>query len=286
MRRLGTLYRGAAADLALARRRYAADPVVGRLEALVGRARHLVYDAESRRGSVPGFFARDYWRLVRERPVLLALAWALLLGPAVLAGGWALGDPAAASGLVPGAYQSVTQPRQAGQDLGLTADEETVLSSQIFVNNIRVSFVGFAAGIAAGLGTAFVLVTNGVLLGTVFGLAIGAGNGVPLVELVFAHGVLELSCIAVTAAAGLRLGWALVDPGQARRSDAIVAQARPAVLIVLGTAPWLVLAGLVEGFITPAGLGLGPVLVIGGALGIVYWALVLWRGATPETLRD
>ena len=59
---------------------------------------------------------------------------------------------------------------------------------------------------------------------------------------------------------------------------ALAAEARIAVEIVLGTAPWLVLAGLVEGFITPRGLGLGPVIVIGASLGAVYWALVLWRG--------
>jgi hypothetical protein len=74
------------------------------------------------------------------------------------------------------------------------------------------------------------------------------------------------------------MGWALVSPGHRRRGIALATEARVAVEIVLGTAPWLVLAGLVEGFITPRGLGLGPVIVIGATLGAVYWALVLWRG--------
>ena len=69
-----------------------------------------------------------------------------------------------------------------------------------------------------------------------------------------------------------------MSPGHRRRGAALAAEARVAVEIVLGTAPWLVLAGLVEGFITPRGLGLGPVIVIGATLGAVYWALVLWRG--------
>jgi len=74
------------------------------------------------------------------------------------------------------------------------------------------------------------------------------------------------------------MGWALVSPGHRRRGVALAAEARVAVEIVLGTAPWLVLAGLVEGFITPRGLGLGPVIGVGATLGAVYWALVLWRG--------
>ena len=94
------------------------------------------------------------------------------------------------------------------------------------------------------------------MLGVVGGLAIGAGNGRPFFELVTAHGVLELSCIVVSGAAGLRLGWAIIDPGNRTRGEALREEARAAIEIVLGTAPWLVVAGLVEGFLTPSGTGL------------------------------
>ena len=67
---------------------------------------------------------------------------------------------------------------------------------------------------AARVGTLYVLLQNGVMLGVVAGLAIGSGNGRVFFELVTAHGVLELSCIVVSGAAGLRLGWAIIDPGQ------------------------------------------------------------------------
>src|SRR4051812_38416504 len=78
VRRMGALYRQAAADLALARRRFRGETVVGRLEALVGRARNLVYDADPRRESLVEFFATGYWRRVRERPILLLLAVLLM----------------------------------------------------------------------------------------------------------------------------------------------------------------------------------------------------------------
>jgi uncharacterized membrane protein SpoIIM required for sporulation len=277
VRRLGELYRAAAADLAFARRSFPGDPVVERLEALVGRSRHLVYDAPTRRGSVVRFFATDYWRLVAGRPLPLLAAALCLFGAAALAGGWALRDPGAAAGLVPSEYHAVTEPRPSG-DLGLSPDEEARFSSQVFTNNIRVSFLAFATGIAFGIGTAALLVLNGVLLGTVAGLAVEAGNGRTFFELVTAHGVLELSCIVVAGAAGMRLGWAIVEPGRGTRTSALVAEGRRAVAIVAGTVPWFVLAGLVEGFVTPEGIGLTGVLVVGLALGVVYWTLVLWRG--------
>src|SRR5205823_6095793 len=121
-----------------------------------------------------------------------------------------------------------------------------------------------------------------VILGFVAGLAIGAGNGRVFFELVTAHGVLELSCIVVSGAAGLRLGWAIIDPGTRPRGEALRQEARAAIEMVLGTAPWLVLAGLVEGFLTPAGTGLATVLAVGLSLGAVFWGLVLWRGAPKD----
>jgi uncharacterized membrane protein SpoIIM required for sporulation len=180
---------------------------------------------------------------------------------------------------VPSAYQSVTEPRQAGQDLGQSVDEESGLSARIFTNNIQVTFFAFAGGILLGLGTLYVLISNGILLGAVAGLAIGAGNGRPFFELVVAHGVLELSCIAVAGVAGLRLASAIIDPGTRPRDRAVRDEARAAVEIVLGTAPWLILAGLVEGFLTPAGKGLTTVLVVGVGLGALFWGLVWFRGA-------
>lgn len=286
VRRLGELYRSSAADLALARRKFPGDPVVRRLEELVGRARNLVYDSPTRRGSSVSFFATGYWQRVAERPLALAVAALLLFGPALLAGAWALRDPAAAIGVVPGQFRSAAEPREPGRDLGLSVEQQAAFSSQIMTNNIRVTFVAFAGGVALGLLTAAVTVYNGTFLGAVGGLAIGAGGAVPFFELVVAHGILELSCIIVAAAAGLRLGWSIVEPGRRKRVDALVEEGRKTVEMILGTAPWLVIAGLAEGFVTPAGLGLPLVLMVGFGLGGLYWGLVVWRGRVPQAATD
>lgn len=279
VRRLGALYRAAAADLALARRRFPHDPVVGGLEDLVGRARHLVYAGQARRESLLDFLGRRYWRRVAERPVLLAVSALLLFAPMVLSALWAGGDAGAAAGVVPEAAGGVGD---GGTDLGLSPAQSAAVSSQIFVNNIRVALLAFAGGISAGLLTAAALIFNGLFIGVVLGLAVAAGRAGPVVELVVPHGVLELSCIVVAGAAGLRMGWALVEPGRRRRSQALAEEARAAVELALGTAPWLVVAGLVEGFVTPAGIGVGPALAVGLGLGAPYWALVWVRGRPAD----
>ena len=281
VRRLGALYRTAAADLALARRRFPLDPAVARLEDLVGRARHLVYAADARRESVLGFLGRRYWQRVAERPLLLVVAALLLFAPVGLGAVWAGDDPAGATGVVPAGLGGGGDRDRGGADLGLTPGESTAFSTQIFVNNIRVTLVAFAGGITAGLLTAAALVFNGLVIGVVAGLAVAGGRTSVFVQLVAPHGVLELSCIVVAGAAGLRMGWALVDPGHRRRSVALAAEARAGAELALGTAPWLVLAGLVEGFVTPAGIGVGPALGVGFGLAAVYWALVWRRGRPP-----
>lgn len=278
VRRMGALYRAVTADLAWARRGVPGDPVVARLEGLVGRSRLLVYNAEPGRGSVKSFFGTGYWQRVRERPAPLILSALLLFGPAAISFVWGFQDPGAASGVVPGALRSVTEERTGSNDLGLSTGESAAFSSQIFTNNIRVTILSFAAGILLCLGTAFVLLYNGVIFGAIGGMAFGAGNGDRFLALVTPHGVLELSCIVVAAAAGLRMGWAIVAPGTRTRLAALTAEATRSMEIVLGTAPWLVLAGIVEGFVTPSGLGVPAALAVGFGIGSVYWALLWWRG--------
>ena len=276
--RLGALYRAAAADLAAARRRPPGDPVVARLEDLVARGRQAVYADDGRRASVRRFVARTYWRQVAERPRALLLAALLLLVTAVAAALWASADPDAALGLVPGDFRGATEPVG---DTGMTSDEAATFSSQVLTNNIQVTFLAFAAGITAGIGTALLLAYNGLILGALTGTTVAAGNGAAFVEFVAAHGVIELSCIVVGAAAGLRIAWALVCPGTRTRGEALAQEARPAVGVVIGTIPWLVLAGLIEGFVTRRGFGLTGGLVVGFGVAAVYWALV-WRLGRPH----
>jgi uncharacterized membrane protein SpoIIM required for sporulation len=275
LRRLGSLYRAAAADLAFARRAFPHEPVTRRLERRVLDARQAVYADAGARRSLRWFLTTGYWRRVRERRWALVAAIVLLLAPLVLAAVWAIDDPAAAIGVVPGQFRGAAEP--GGGPGGLSPGDHAALASEIFTNNIKVTFLSIAGGILGGLGTAAVLIFNGGFTGAIVGLTIENGSSTELLRLVVPHGVLELSCIAVCAAAGLRIGWALVEPGTLTRGQSLRREARPAMEMVLGTMPWLVVAGLVEGFVTGS-LGVTAAVVVGVGLGLLYWGLVAWRG--------
>ena len=276
LRRLGSLYRAAAADLAFARRAFPHDPVTRRLERLVVEGRQAVYADQGSRRSLWWFLSTGYWHRVLERPWALIAALVLLFAPLALAAVWAIDDPAAAVGVVPAQFQGAAEP--GGRGNATSADDQAALASVIFTNNIRVTFLAIAGGIFAGLGTAAVLIFNGGFIGAILGLSIENGSSAGFMEFVLPHGVLELSCIAIAAAAGLRIGWALVEPGTLTRGQSLRREARPAMELVLGTMPWVVLAGVVEGFVRGSTGGLTGALVVGIGLGVVFWGLVAWRG--------
>jgi uncharacterized membrane protein SpoIIM required for sporulation len=283
--RLGSLYRAAAADLARLRRQAPRSPETARLEALVRQGRQAVYDVRTRRRSVVRFFVTDYWRLIVERRRFLLVAFVLLFGAAGLAALWGVHDPAAATGVVPAEFRPALQPGHPWHDL--TPSQQSAFTTQVFTNNIQVTLAAFAGGITGGIATAGALLYNGLLLGVIGGLMGQAGNGVGFVDLVTAHGVLELSCILVGGAAGLSLGWSIVSPGLRTRRVSLQREAVEALLLVLGTAPWLVIAGIVEGNrANLAEAGLGAVIGTGVGLGCVFWGLVLWRGRVRSSSRD
>ncbi|MGI8633020.1 MAG: stage II sporulation protein M [Solirubrobacterales bacterium] len=275
--RLAALYRSAAADLAHVRRRWPDSQLADRVGRLVARGRTAVYDTERSGSGVREFISHGYWRSVAERPVALLVATLLLFVPAALAALWAVNDPVAASGVVPAAFEGSSGEREA-----LGGDEQVAFSATVLTNNIQVSFVAFAGGLLFCLGSIWALVSNGLTLGTVLGLSIEQGTSDDLVRFIVAHGFLELSLIIIAGAAGMRMGWALIDPGRLTRGRALIAEARRAVMMVLGSVPLFVLAGLIEGFVSGARAPLGPALALGAGIGIVYWGLVAIRGRDRE----
>ncbi|WP_320672166.1 stage II sporulation protein M [Patulibacter defluvii] len=276
---LGAAYRGAAADLAYARRAFPGDPVVARLEQLVRRARALVYARSGPRPSLRAFVVRGYWRLVRDLGGWLGLSAAALLLPAIVVGVWAALDPAVAAAIVPGDFIDGAAPPSL--DRGLSSSESAAFSSQLFTNNIRVTFMAFVAGAGCVLPGVLLLAYNGAILGAVLGLAAANDHLGTVLRLVTAHGVLELSCIVVAGAAGMAVGWSIVEPGERPRRLAVRDRARPAIGAIVGTAPVLVICGLLEGFVSPAGWPALAVAAIGLGAAAVYWTLIRVRGRRP-----
>ncbi len=255
----GKLYRRAASDLSLARAYGLDADAIDFLNRLVGRAYGQLYRAESRGlPSVGKFLREEFPRAVRRNFRFVAVAFALFLLGAALAVGATLADPNNASifmdtdqleGL---AQRHTTRGGKAPNFI--PSAWRPLASGGIMTNNIMVSFIAFAGGIVAGLGTVFILFYNGLHLGVV--AAAIHQHGWPVARnfwsFVAPHGVIELPAIFLAAGAGLRLGYALINPGDYARGDALRLAARDAIQLVLGVMVILGVAGLIEGFLSPA----------------------------------
>ena len=213
--------------------------------------------------------------------MLLLVAWTLLLAPAIAGAAWGAIDAPSAAGLVPAEFQSAADPPVEGRDFD--AATSSAFSFQVMTNNIQVTLVAFAGGITFGVLTVYALFFNGLLLGTIAGLAIGAGNGIAFLRLISSHGPLEISCIIVGGVAGLRIAWSLIRPGPLRRSTSLRREAVPAVELAAGTIPWLVLCGFLEGFATGPELPVAVQATFGAALFVLFWSLVYSRGRLPQS---
>lgn len=284
--RLGSLYRTTAADLAHARSHFDGDPLVARLQTLTIRARALVYARRRKRLGFIDFYKTRYWQLVVERRAILLLAVGALVGPMVIGYIYALVAPESVRGLLPEGFLWVIEHQPAGTDIGADNQQLTDFSFMVLTNNIRVTLTAFALGVTLGIATFALMAFNGLVLGALSALAIEAGNGALLVEAVIAHGILELTCIIVGGAAGFRLGAAIVNPGLRPRRVAIREEAGPAGLLALGTAPFLVLAGFIEGFVSRTGTPALPATIIGFTIGGAYWIAAIVRGTAQNEMRD
>ncbi len=130
-----------------------------------------------------------------------------------------------------------------------------VAASSILTNNLQVTILAFALGLTAGLGTVYLLLHNGIHLGSVIGWMSWSGNSRALWGWVMPHGVTEITAIIIAGAAGFLLAGAILAPGRMKRSAALKMMAQKALVLELGCMAMLVVAGLIEGFISPGGIG-------------------------------
>nr|WP_255429200.1 stage II sporulation protein M [Ramlibacter albus] len=275
--RLASLYRRCCEDLALAQARAYPVQMVQQLESLTQRAHRLVY----RRQGVEFAQLRrlaliEFPQAVRAHARYVAMATALFAVPLVLAAWASWRDPGFVLHLLEAArlqeFDAMYGPGEHGIGHRRDADTDWAMFGFYILNNIGVGFQCFAAGLFAGVGSAFYLLFNGLFAGALGGWVVGRGHGTNFFSFVVTHSAFEITAIVLAGAAGLRIGHAWVAPGQRTRLDALKAHSREAVVVIYGVVWMLLVAAAIEAFWSSA-RWVEPEVKYG--VGAACWALVL-----------
>jgi uncharacterized membrane protein SpoIIM required for sporulation len=274
------LYLRASTNLTEARTRYH-DPALERyLNELVTKGRQAIYSARPRttRGFLAVFGSR-YREAIRQTAPFILVAVGLMVVVVLATWLWIAWSPAARAGVIPAAAQDSIRRFSGGRDPSL--GPSAAVAPMILVNNVQVAFLAFAFGIFLGIGTVYVIVQNAVLLGVLAGAFQAVGKAGAFWALILPHGLLELSAICIAAGAGLRIGWAIVDPKDRPRTKALAEEAASAVMVVIGVIPAFIVAAAIEGFISGTSVPDVIEIAIGVVVAVAYWCFLFgwvpWR---------
>lgn len=247
------LYREACHHLALATDRQYPHFLVAHLHALVGRAHQAMYQTKTRFwAGIWQYVALEFPQLIRGHPRLLLLSTLVFCVP--------LFALMLICYLVPEAVYSVFDPGQvavfeqmynpAARAIGRerSADSDFLMFGVYIRNNIGISFQVFASGLLAGIGSLFYLMLNGLFIGALAGYLTTIGFASTFWQFVCGHGAFELTAIVLSGVAGLKLGAALLMPGQQTRRDALTDAAKVAIRMMYGVAAMLLIAAFIEAF--------------------------------------
>ena len=281
---LERLYRRASSDLARVQTRHPGSDVERYLLQLNARAVGTLYrpplDALTR---LKTFYGETFPRALRAQlPVIgvssLLFFLGLVLGVAVVAL-----EPATAERLVPEGIRLAIESGTIWTDNLLSVMPPGVAAGAIATNNLSVTIAAFGAGLLAGLGTVYILINNGLMIGAVAAACAQGGMLPDLLDFISAHGPVELSIICIAGGAGLLLGEALVAPGERPRAEALRLRAQEGVTLVLGCAPFLAFIGIVEGYVSPGDLfPTWAKALLGLTLGAAFWAYGLTAARATE----
>jgi uncharacterized membrane protein SpoIIM required for sporulation len=279
VKELGRIYRRTASDLAIARAESRDPRLVNYLNSLVIRAHGRIYRADAQGGRrIRDFVVRDFPSTFRRTWRYTATAFGVFVLFSLIAFFGTRLDPdfSEFAGISPFFREVVINNRTRWWER--LNDANQIGSSQIFTNNIKVTFYAFALGAILGLGTLYVLAVNGAMFGAILALTYRAGFGNDLLSFVVGHGVIELSCIFIAGGAGLLIGTALLMPGDLSRGDALKSRGLEAVRLIVGCVPLLVVAGIIEGFISPAPINPAIKFGIGAITGVLMYSYLFLAG--------
>jgi uncharacterized membrane protein SpoIIM required for sporulation len=277
LQELGLLYRQIAADLAALRQDRGSVHFARYLNQLLARAHNILYSAHKTNPSaILSFFTVTYPRIFRRNLRFVQIALVIFAASALVGAALTYQDPDfKLSILGPQMVQTIEKHEMWTHSI---VGIKPLASSAIMTNNMSVSFMTFAMGITAGLGTIYMLAFNGLLFG-VIGMACHlSGMSLKLWEFVAPHGVLELPAIFLAGGAGLRVAAGLLFPGYLPRRESLVRAGTEAVQLLLGTIPILIVAGSIEAFVSPTSLATGLKFATAAALFVLLLTYLFVAG--------
>ncbi len=281
LRLFTTLYRHVSADLNHLQTHYPESRYTDYLNGLLSRCHaHLHADSGFTFRQAVRFMLQGYPALLRKEKGLIFLSTGIFLLACIFAYLSVIVDTPWAAALLPPEtremlIESITRLEDEGPIIPVGA--QPFFASFIVTNNIQVTFLAFAGGLFCGLGTLYILAVNGAMLGSYAAFFTSRGAAVSFWALILPHGIIELTAIFFAGAAGFALGRALLMPGDYSRKDSLNIGGRTAALMLLGTAPLLVIAALIEGFFTPASLPDPAKLAFAGATALLLCLYLITR---------
>jgi uncharacterized membrane protein SpoIIM required for sporulation len=270
LQELGLLYRQAAADLSAVREDPTAQYYARSLNLLLARAHNTIYSGKkSSPAGIIHFYRYTYPQIFRQNLPLVTAAFLLLMAGAVAGFLISLTRPEfIPMVLPPHIIDSIDRHEMWTHSV---VSVKPLASSAIMTNNITVSFLAFAYGITAGIGTVLMLVFNGLNVGVVGTACWLHGMSLSLWSFVAPHGVLEFPSIFIAGGAGLRIAQGLLFPGLLSRRDSLAKAGTDAIRLLVGIIPMLIIAGTIEGFVSPSGISPAWKFTLAGAIATIFF---------------
>ena len=252
MKELASLYRSVSGDLARAKTNQLGDQIAQDLQTLTSRSYSQIYQGAKHqewrsawqfmKWGLPAVIQRNFWYIFA--------ATSLMLGAAIVSWWYAGRDPVYLSLVVPEGLIKLVRD-QGKLWMGSIVGVEPLASQNIMTNNLSVSFAAIAGGITAGIYTTFILIYNGISLGAIATLVGQHNLAIPFWAFVFPHGALELPAIFFAGGGGLLIARAILFPGKYNRINALKYYGSQAAQLTFAVVPMLIVAGIIEGFISP-----------------------------------
>ncbi|MCM3567692.1 stage II sporulation protein M [Neobacillus mesonae] len=269
------LYQKAAQNLSYSQTYFEHHEVTLYLNGLVSKAHNLLYkDQVSSVKQIRYFFSTKFIGLLLEQWNSVMIAMLLFAIGGVGSFLAVMNDPLHIYSILPQEIAQGVDPQKLGNQDG--AVDSSLMSASIMTNNIQVAMLAFAGGITFGLLTVYLLVYNGIIIGALAALFWHYDKSYDFWAYIVPHGMIELTAIFIAGGAGLLMGYKLFVPGPYTRGYQLKQQAKRSVQLLLGTIPLFVIAGMIEGFITPAAISLEAKYIVAffTVIGLILYIVI------------